>query len=92
MMNAEKNIDRILNILWGVYIQQKWISGCEYKGKMKQPSVHTSSTVALVLKVAFGGKRRRGGLVRGCPRALDSLGLSRSYEDFRVIWIRTEIP
>lgn len=30
-------------------------------------------------------------LVRGCPRALEGLGLSRSYRDFRVIWIRTEI-
>lgn len=31
-------------------------------------------------------------LVRGCPGALDGLGLSTSYRDFRVIWIRTEIP
>lgn len=30
-------------------------------------------------------------LVRGCPRALQGLGLCRSYRDFKVIWIRTEI-
>lgn len=40
----------------------------------------------------LGAEEEEEVLVRGCHRALNGLGCSRSYRDFSVIWIRTEIP